>query len=64
MYRLEADVKGETGWVTARIDLDYRITAGITMREEEADLFQTEQRAERMASKLAGRFDAVRVVPA
>ena len=59
--RILVTYKGETGYLRSSVGADYRIRCAVTLDPAQADQFGNRDRAERMARKIAGRFERVEV---
>lgn len=57
--RILVTYKGETGYLASETGLDMRTRYGVTMDERKTGTYADAARAERMARKIAHRFDAV-----
>jgi len=63
-WLIEVTDRGETAYLKSENGLDLRLRVAMVLGIEQADIFTSQQRAARVAAKVVGRFDSVRVVPA
>ena len=59
--RILITYKGETGYLYSETDLNLRTLYGVTFDERRTANYPTRARAERMAAKIAHRFERVEI---
>lgn len=62
VIRILVTYKGETGYLSSATDLDLRTRWGVTFDHARTPAYPTRERAERIARKVAGRFERVEII--